>query len=324
MNSPNVKRNSNSNDAPDPVRAGDLLRSGEERLRVAGVDSPRFNAEKLLAHAFGCDRSLLLTRSKDDVPPEVISNFEKALRRRELREPLQHILGETEFWSLPIFCDRRALVPRPETEVLVRTALDLIREVPSPRIAEIGAGSGCIAVALAHERPDARIVAADIDPDALALAESNLKRHNLTRFVELIQGDLAGPFAERGDYGSFDLAVSNPPYIETAELERLEPEVREHDPRRALDGGRDGLEVIRRLVDEIPPLLRAGGFLVMEIGAGQAGSVREMIRSRPGWGPVRTLRDGAGIERVVVARKENDAWNPSRSKAESPSTAKSA
>jgi len=323
MSSPNAKRNSNSNNAPGPLRVEDLLRSGTERLRRAGVDGPRFNAEKILARLLGCDRSQFMVRAHHEVPSETVAHFERDLRRRELREPLQHIIGETEFWSLPIRCDARALVPRPDTEVLVRAALDLVKNVPSPRIADIGTGSACIAVAVAHERPDARIMAVDIDRDALALAELNVTRHNLRRQVELIQGDLAGPLTERGLLGAFDLVVSNPPYIETAELDRLEPEVREHDPRMALDGGRDGLDFIRRLLNEIFPLLRDEGFLAMEIGAGQAGLVRELIRSHPAWGEMRVIRDHAGIERVIVARKENDRCNPSKSRVRSPSMEKS-
>jgi release factor glutamine methyltransferase len=264
-----------------------------------------------------------MLRSHDAAPQDVATQIERDLQRREGREPLQHIIGETEFWSLSILCSPCALVPRPDTEVLVQAALDLVRNVPSPRIADIGTGTGCIPVAIAHERPDARILAVDIDPGALGLAESNLTRHNLTRQVELIQGDLAEPLAQRGLNGAFDLVVSNPPYIETAELNRLEPEVREHDPRVALDGGRDGLDIIRRLVKEILPLLRAGRFLAVEVGAGQPGSVRELLRSHPGWGETRTIRDSGGIERVIVARKENDPCNPSKSRVASPSMEKS-
>lgn len=314
MNSPNAKKNSNSNNGP--FRIEEILRSGAERLRRAGVDGPRFNAEKIIAHILGCDRAMLIARANDTVPSELSNRMEQDIARRESRQPLQHIIGETEFWSLPIHCDRRALIPRPDTEILVKTALDFLRSIPAPRVAEIGTGTGCISISIARERPDAHVMAVDIDPGALELAESNVTRHNLTRQVELIQGDLAGPLLARGLSGRFDLILSNPPYVNTAQLEQLEPEVREHDPRLALDGGKDGLDIIKRLLNETAPLLKDSGLLAMEIGAGQANAVRDLVRANNVWSEPRTVLDANGIERVIIARKEKTACNPSKLKAE--------
>lgn len=315
MSSPSARRTSNSNDG-GRVLLKKALHDAMDRLGQAGVDSPRLTAQLLLAHILGCGRADLAARDDQSLSEELVRRFEDTLRRRESGEPLQHILGETDFWSLKIACDRRALVPRPETETLVEEALKVIAGNPSPRIADIGTGTACIAIALAHERPDARIVAVDIDADALALAESNVRRHNLGRQIELVQGDLAGPLCARKECGAFDLIVSNPPYVAEAEIAGLQREVRDYDPQRALNGGRDGLDLIRRLIIETPPLLRDCGFLVMEVGTGQAEQVREIIRSCEDWGAARTIRDAFGVERVVVARKVKKPCSRLKSKEE--------
>ena len=267
------------------------------------MDAPRLATEKLLAHVLGCERIDLYTRFEQALPPDAIGRFRDLVRRRAAREPIQHLIGGTEFWSLAIQCDARALVPRPETELVVRAVLDAAHDRTGPAVADIGTGTGCIAVAVAKELPEASVVASDVSADALVLAAENLKANDLAERVRLIEGDLAQPFLAEGLEGCFDIVASNPPYVTDADLETLDPEVRDHDPRLALAGGEDGLDVIRRLSEETPSLLKENGFLIMEIGHDQAGPVRDLLAAS-GWRVETTLPDGAGIERVVVAQRE--------------------
>ena len=283
----------------------DLVRVTASFFESHGVDAPRLCAERLLAYVLGCERIDLYTRFERPVAPDKLSQYRNLVRRRAAREPIQHLVGSTEFWSLAIRCDGRAMVPRPETELIVQTALDLTQGNETPAIADIGTGTGCIAIALASELKEARIVASDISPDALELAAENLEAHSLAERVPLLEGDLAAPFTARGMNGQFDIVLSNPPYVSELELAQAQPEVRDHDPRIALDGGADGFDVVRRLINETSPLLRPAGFLILELGENQAGAAREMMVGA-GWNAVRTLADGAGIERVIVGRRGAD------------------
>lgn len=282
----------------------EILLDAQRRLAAAGVDAPRLNAEILLAHVLRKSRAEVVILRDERLPTDAHAAFDQALVRRLRREPLQHITGRTEFWSLEILCDRSALVPRPETELLVEAALECLKGVASPVIADIGVGTGCVSVAIATERPDAHIHCTDIDPHTLSLAERNLKLHNLGGRVSLMEGDLVEPLFRIGLAGTLDGIVSNPPYIPTADLADLQPEVRDYDPRGALDGGASGLEVIRRLAKETPGLVKTGGFLALEIGAGQAQDVRKIIDAGGAWRCAQTILDGAGHERVIVARRE--------------------
>ena len=283
----------------------DLIRVTTEYLQGKSVDAPRLCAEKLLAHILGCDRIDLYTQFDKLVEGEKLAAFRELVRRRSAREPIQHLLGKTEFWSLDIRCDARALVPRPETELLVGAALGLLSETETPKIADIGTGTGCIAIALAGELPKATIVASDCSADALQLAEENIRAHKLSNRISLAQGDLAEPFLENGMKGTFDLVVSNPPYVASAEMSVLQPEVRDHDPAMALCGGDDGVDLIKRLLHEAPPILRAEGAIVLEIGDGQSGAVKELM-CEEGWAVVHVFSDLAGIERVIVGKKVSD------------------
>ena len=304
MNSPNARRACNSTE-PTPT-AGALLAEGARRLESAGADSPRLAAELLLAHALGCDRCALLARPERGVGAAPAGVYADLVRRRAAREPLQHLLGRTEFWSLTFLTDPRALIPRPETELLVEAALALATGVtrtgPPIALAEIGTGTGCVALALARELPGAEIVASDLSTEALALAEENARLHGLSGRVRFIAGDMTAPYLAEGLGGRFDAALSNPPYIPTDEIERLQPEGRDHDPGAALDGGPDGLDAVRRLLAGTPPLLRPGGALMIEIGAGQSDAVRRLA-APAGWRVERVLPDPQGIDRVVQLRR---------------------
>ena len=305
MNSQNAKKASSLSEERAPRRVSDLLRAGAARLREADVDSPRLCAEMLMAHLLECDHVALHRRSGDEISTDDAARFGALLARRVTREPVQHIIGHTEFWSLDILCDPSALVPRPETEVLIETAFNVLKNIAAPVIADIGTGTGCIVIALAKELPRARLFASDISCDALALAARNLETHGLTQRVQLIEGDLAEPFLRQGLAGQFDAIVCNPPYIAESDKPTLQPEVRDYEPEIALYGGANGLRVIARLLAETGPLLKPAGYLIIEIAQGQAHAARELAQNPIGsWRVIRTISDPAGIERVLLIQKE--------------------
>jgi release factor glutamine methyltransferase len=255
------------------VTAREALREAERRLAVAGLDTPRVDAELLVAHALGVSRTGLYAELDADV-----DGVEPLLARREAREPLAYVLGEWGFRRLTLRTDRRALVPRPETEIVVERVLALLEDRPAPRVLDVGVGSGAIALALKDERPDARVTGVDVSPAALALARENAGRLGLE--VELRRGGLE---AAADDW---DLVVSNPPYVET--LDGLQPELR-HEPAGALLG--TGFH------DRLAAVVR-NGFLVLEAGDGQAAAVATALRSA-GYRDVIVTPDLAGVDRVV-------------------------
>jgi release factor glutamine methyltransferase len=272
---------------------GDALAGAAARLAAAGVPEPRADAEVLLAHALGTTRAGLVAATSRPLPPGL--ELDALLDRRVRREPVQHIVGEWEFWSLPLKIDRRVLVPRPETELVVETAL---RVAPRARqILDVGTGSGALAAALAVECPGASVWASDVSSDALAVARLNLGRH--APRVALVRGDLLAPFRA----GAFDLIVANPPYLADGEVPGLAPEVRDYEPRVALVAGRDGLEALEALVSAAPEVLAPGGWLVLEMGIGQASRVRGAIERDGRYARSSTALDPAGIERVLAAER---------------------
>ncbi|HEY5999241.1 MAG TPA: peptide chain release factor N(5)-glutamine methyltransferase, partial [bacterium] len=225
--------------------------------------------------------------------------YERLLRERSGRAPLAYVTGEREFWSLRLAVDARVLVPRPETETLVEAAL--ARVGGAARIADLGTGSGAVAIALAVELPLARLWAVDRSAAALEVARGNAATHGVAGRISFLAGDLCGPLASLA--GTLDAVVSNPPYVPTAQIESLQPEVRDHEPRLALDGGPDGLAVIGRIVAQAPPLLRPGGLLLLEVGAGQAPAAAALLAGGGAFETIERLPDLAGIERVVAARR---------------------
>jgi release factor glutamine methyltransferase len=283
--------------------AARLLERGAEELARAGVDNSRREAELLLGHALGWSSESLLARLPEAVNPEAAGYFFHLLERRRGRVPLQYLIGEQEFWGLSFRVTPAVLIPRPETEGLVRAALDRLAGRPA-RVADVGCGSGCIAVVLARELPEAQIYATDISPAALAVARENTERYGLSGRIRFLQGDLLDPLIEqdRGVSG-LDAVLSNPPYVAEPELEGLQPEVRDHEPRVALAAGPEGLDVIRRLLPGADALLVPGGYLILEMAMGMESRVRALLgETRLAWEA--TLADLAGIPRVLVARKE--------------------
>jgi release factor glutamine methyltransferase len=285
------------------VRVGDALDAAVARLAAAGVPEPRADAEVLLASALDTTRAGIVARAHDALAPAVDAAFAALVARRATREPVHYLVGEREFWSLPVAVDRRVLVPRPETEVVIETALRVAPD--ARRVLDVGTGSGALACALARELLAARVWASDVDPDALAVARVNVRRH--APRVSLVRGDLLAPFRD----AAFDLVVSNPPYVADDELAGLMPEVRDHEPRVALVAGRDGLAAIAALVAEAPRVLAPGGRLVVEMGVGQAAAVRRLVDRTGQYKKVDVVRDHAGIDRVLVAWEGRHRWRRS-------------
>jgi release factor glutamine methyltransferase len=284
----------------------ELINWTTDYFRRVGIENPRLNAEVLLGHVLGLERIMLYARFEQPVGPDERDTFRELVRRRAAREPLQQLVGSWEFRSRKFQVTRDVLTPRPDTEFLLDRCLGLLTPKVQGWVADIGTGSGIIALTLACERPALQIAAVDLSESALAVARHNAEQLGVTERVEFLQGNLLEPLRER-EHG-WEMIVSNPPYIPTAEIERLEPEVREYEPRMALDGGHDGLEVVRRLIAEAPDLLVQGGWLVMELGPGQAGHVRELVEQSEGYEQesIDVRPDGAGHERVfsVAHRRE--------------------
>lgn len=265
-----------------------------------GVESPRLNAELLLAHVLGCPRIELYTRFEETLPEEKVSAFRETVRRRGEREPLQHLLGKTEFRDVEVLCDKRAMIPRQETELLVELAAAFLEGRDDPLAAEIGVGTGCVSMALAKAVPGCRIVGTDISLDALELALENVERAALADRVRLLEGDLCAPLVAEGFAARFDVLISNPPYIRADDIAGLQPEVRLHDPRVALDGGRDGLDVYRRLFAEAPPLVKPGGGIVVETPDEDQDEIVRLAETE-GWTETKLTKDAAGIDRAMSA-----------------------
>jgi release factor glutamine methyltransferase len=280
----------------------DALREAATTLRVAGVGEARREAGSLLSHATGRDRTFIITHADESLTPDELSALRAAVSRRAAGEPLQYITGRQEFYGLEFEVTSDVLIPRPETELLVETALELLKDRPSPLLCDVGTGSGCIAVALLHEREDARAVALDISPEALRVAARNAARHGVgERMLTLVSDCLGALGAEEYADLRFDLIASNPPYVAERDLAGLQREVRDHEPRVALTPGGDGLSVIRRLLREAPRFLKPGGHLLLEIGFNQHEQVGALIDPRT-WQLLDIHEDLQGIPRTVALR----------------------
>jgi release factor glutamine methyltransferase len=282
------------------TKAAALAGDAAATLAAAGVPAPEWDAERLLCHVLGWDRAALVANPGRLVPQPEAERFRELVRRRASREPLQHILGTQAFWKHEFLVTPAVLVPRPETELLVETSLALLKEVERPLIADVGTGSGCIALSLAAERPDAEVHAIDISAPALAVAAENARRLGLEGRVSFHQGDLLEPVARLA--GRIDLVVSNPPYVDPADRESLAPEVRDHEPALALFPPDGPLSVYRRLAGASASSLRPAGWLVVELGQGQAAAVETLCRDS-GLVPAQIACDLAGVPRCLTSRR---------------------
>lgn len=284
---------------PVPRTVGELLAAGTAYLARHGVDNPSVVCELLAGHLLRCKRLELLLR-QDDVPaPAIVNAWRQGLRRIAEREPVQYVLGEWDFRQLTLTVDRRALIPRPETEQLVDCLLqaeDLWRS-SHPRIVDVGTGTGCIVLSLAAERPQGTYVAIDVSPDALSLARENASRCNLADRVAFRESAGCGEFPA----GSIDAIVANLPYIATGAIPNLDPCIRKHEPIQALDGGPDGLDVIRAVARDAAMVLRSGGWLFLEIGDDQGPATLDLLETNGLTGAI-ILPDLAGKPRFARAR----------------------
>ena len=279
----------------------EVIQRSTEFLAKKGVDSPRLQTELLLAQLLQMPRLKLYLNFDRPLVESELKTLRAWVHRRAEREPLQHILGTTSFCGLEIAVNRDALIPRPETELLTERAAQLLSTFHGPlsTVLDFGTGTGCLAIALAVKCPQASICALDVSAVALDLARVNAARHHVSERIQFHCGD---GFAALPGGVTFDLLVSNPPYIPSAEIETLEPEVRLHDPRLALDGGADGLNFYRRLANEAPPFVKPGGRILLEFGDGQTTAVREIFE-RQKWIVEAVERDYSDRERILTARR---------------------
>ena len=280
----------------------DLIQRSTAYLTQKGVDSPRLQSELLLAHALHIPRLHLYLNFDRHLDSVELEAMRALVKRRGRREPLQHILGTTSFCGLELGVTRDVLVPRPETELLAEHAWQFLRSPPaagdsSRRILDFGTGSGCLAIAIAVKCPGARVVALDISRAALSVAQANATRHQVADRLQFIAGNGLEALAPAP---GFDLVVSNPPYIPRTQIESLMPEVRDFDPRIALDGGSDGLEFYRRLAAQSGPLLRPGGRLMLELGDDQSAAVAEILGASA-WNIMAVDPDFSGCPRILTA-----------------------
>lgn len=273
------------------------LASAIEKLTTDRVPSPRMNAELLLMFVLSCDRAYLFAHPERRLNADEQSRYEAALAERARGVPAQYITGHQEFWGMDLIVSPAVLIPRPETEHVIETALELLNGPEAVvRIADIGTGSGCIALALAKELPLAEIHATDISPAALEIARANAARHQLERRINFHQGDLLANIR-----GPFDLIVSNPPYVGDSEEEQVQLEVRKFEPRTAVFAGATGTEVITRLIPQAHAALRPGGWVILEISGTIAARVLPLLQ---GWDKIKVIPDLQSIPRVVRAQKD--------------------
>jgi release factor glutamine methyltransferase len=282
-------------EVPKTWTIGSLVKWATDDFRTRGIENPRLDAELLVAHALGIDRTRVIIESLRPLEAAELSLLRDLVKRRRAREPIAYLRGYREFYGLSFRVDGRVLIPRPDTEALVEVALARTEHVSlSMRQLDLCTGSGCVAIAMARQRPTAQVVATDLSADALAVARENAYRLGAYN-VAFREGDL---FASVLPGARFDVVTANPPYIASGEIPALSADIRDFEPRLALDGGADGLDLVRRIVDQAPAFLEPAGVLAVEIGLGEAAATSALLAER-GFSDVRIERDYGKIERVV-------------------------
>ena len=290
---------------------GRILKWTEQYFGEKGLESPRLDAEVLLSHVLSKERIYLYVHFDEPLEKAELAAYRELIRKRVQRVPVAYLVGRREFMGLSFRVSPATLIPRPETELLVQAALDRLKAMEgasgedSPLLfADIGTGTGAIALSVLHFLPGAKAAAVDISRDALAVAKENSEELDLAERVEFFEGDLLAPLRDRG--GKFSAILSNPPYIPQSDIPGLPPEVGRHEPMGALAGGADGLDFYRRLSKEAPELLEEKGFMAFEVGIRQAEAVAKMAEEHPLIVRTEILKDLAGIQRVVVAWREGE------------------
>lgn len=272
-----------------------LRQQAAEQLAAADVDAPQLTAEVLLAHALGSSRTQLLARLDHSLAPDELARFQAALAQVLRDEPLAYVVGHREFYDLDLITDRRALIPRPETECLIEAALTRLADHPAPLIADIGTGCGTIAVTLARHLPRARLIATDLSPDAIDLARENAARHDVADRIDFRVGNLLEPVTEQ-----LDLLAANLPYIDDKDWPFLQKTIRGHEPKMAFLGGPDGLDLVRAMLSDAPRVVKPGGLILLEIGAYQGDEVSAIARQHFPSAQISVQPDYAGLDRLVV------------------------
>jgi release factor glutamine methyltransferase len=280
----------------------DRVTAAAARLSAAGIarDEAERDARLLARWVLGWDAARLIAQGRDPLPPELAARYDAIIERRARREPVAYLVGHQEFWGLNFDVSPAVLIPRPETELIVEAVIERFAKSAAPlRIADVGTGSGCLAVALAHELPRARIVATDTSHEAIAIARRNAAQHGVSDRIDLRRTDLLDEIE-----GPFDLIVSNPPYVPEIDRPTLPPEVRDHEPAAALFAGPDGLTIIERLLKQAHDRLREGGTLAMEFGHGQSAAIQALVNQTGRFAGVSVRQDLQGIPRVLIASRE--------------------
>ncbi|XID96190.1 peptide chain release factor N(5)-glutamine methyltransferase [Paenibacillaceae bacterium WGS1546] len=293
---------------PEGTTLGEAWRWGAGKLRQAGAEEADADAELLLLYALGIGKAALLRDWRDAFPAARAGAWLSLLERRMSGLPVQYAIGEQHFYGRAFKVSPDVLIPRPETELLAEAVLEAADAVwtpgsgAAPVALDVGTGSGALAVTLAAERPAWRVFASDISAAALGVARDNAEAHGVGGRVSFVRGDLLAPFvADGGNPQPIDVLVSNPPYVRSADIPGLQREVRDHEPRLALDGGEDGLNPYRTMARQLPSLPRLPGIVAWEVGAGQAEDAAALLRSVSRWREIRFVKDYAGIDRHVIA-----------------------
>ena len=281
----------------------ETINKAAARLSAHQVENARRDAELLLCHVLGRDRAWLLAHIQDAVDDQSFRLYERTIDRRAVREPLQYITGRQEFWGLPFKVTPDVLIPRPETEFVVEATLKAVSMAMSPVIIDLCAGSGCIAVSLAKELLNAQVFATDRSEQALTVARENARMNQVAERIRFLAGDLFVPIKELDLHGKVDVIAANPPYIRAGDLVALQPEVRDFEPEMALIAGPEGTELGTAIIQQAPAFLKKGGTLIMEMGMGQTAALSAIIKETGSYRTLEIVKDLAGIERVLVARK---------------------
>ncbi len=273
-------------------------------LAEKNIDSPRLSAELLLSHVLSLKRIELYTRFDAVVEQDKLSVLRGLVKRAGQNEPVAYLVGKTEFYSIELDITPDCLIPRPETELLVERAIEFLRTRQGPQlVCDLCTGSGCIAVAIAKNFPDAHITATDISDAALSVAARNIEKHALADRVDLLCGDLFDPILPQLDKSPFDLIVCNPPYVSASEYEALEPNVRDYEPRIALHAGPAGLDIYKRVAEKADAFLKPDGALILEIGHAQGPALRQLLESSTRFADIRIEKDFHNNDRIVTASK---------------------
>ncbi|MBN2589815.1 MAG: peptide chain release factor N(5)-glutamine methyltransferase [Sedimentisphaerales bacterium] len=275
-------------------------------LKDKGIESPRLHAELLLSNILGLKRIELYTQHDKQVSKQDLDKLHVLVKRAGLHEPIAYLVGKTEFYSLEIEVSKDCLIPRPETELLVQRAIEFLRMRDGIQsVCDLCTGSGCIAVAIAKNFPQANLIATDISDQALLIAARNTEKFNLQNRIKLLSGDLFDPVIPQLDTGKFDLIVSNPPYVSNIEYEKLDKNVKDHEPQIALLAGHDGLDIYKRIIEKVDTFLKPNAALILEIGYAQGKTVYELLDKTNVFSEIRIDRDSQNNDRIVTAIKQH-------------------